>query len=130
LRDALTTRLRPTFGHAEHKIDSARPDEVGFQASPAEPGGGENLRSAPAFKRKNPAPVIIFRRPFDIFVLYQQGSSREPGIKHISNGIAGIFNSTRFRWFKDELIDPNHLKAVYKKESQRNLFEGFSIEGR
>jgi hypothetical protein len=37
---------------------------------------------------------------------------------------------TRFRWFKDEFIHSNRLKAVYKEESLRNLFEGFSIEGR
>jgi hypothetical protein len=43
--------------------------------------------------------------------------------------IAG-FNPTTIQWFKDEFIDPNDLKAVYKGESPINLFEGFSTEGR
>ena len=34
-------------------------------------------------------------------------------------------NFHKIQWFKDEFIHSNHLKAVYKEESLRNLFEGF-----
>jgi hypothetical protein len=44
--------------------------------------------------------------------------------------IVAAFNPRRFPWFKDEFIDPNDLKAVYKGYSLINLFERFSTEGR
>jgi hypothetical protein len=44
--------------------------------------------------------------------------------------IVTALNPRRFVWLKDELIDPNGLKAVYKGYSQINLFERFLTEGR
>ncbi|WP_375411923.1 LysR family transcriptional regulator [uncultured Bradyrhizobium sp.] len=73
---------------------------------------------------------IDLHRSFDIWLSYHPGSSRIPRIRHMIDWIVEAFNSKRFPWFKDEFIHPNDLKAVYKEESLRNLFEGFSIEGR
>lgn len=73
---------------------------------------------------------IDLHRSFDIWLSYHPGSSRIPRVRHMIDWIIEAFNSTRFPWFKDEFIPPNDLKAVYKEDSLRNLFEGFAIEGR
>jgi hypothetical protein len=68
------------------------------------------------------------RRAFDILLSYHLGS--DP-LDHPPDGLVTKLSlPRRFQWFKDEFIHSNRLKAVYKEESLRNLFEGFSIEGR
>jgi hypothetical protein len=68
------------------------------------------------------------RRAFDILLSYHLGS--DPPDQPADRLTIKLALPTRFRWFKDEFIHSNRPKAVYKEESLRNPFEGFSIEGR
>jgi hypothetical protein len=68
------------------------------------------------------------RRAFDILLSYHLGS--DPSDGPTGRLVAKLPLPTRFRWLKEEFTHSNHLKAVYKEESLRNLFGGFSIEGR
>ena len=63
------------------------------------------------------------RRAFDILLSYHLGSG--PTDRAAERLVTKLSLPTRFRWFKDEFIHSNHLKAVYKEESLRNLFGGF-----
>jgi hypothetical protein len=123
-----------------------RLDETGFQLS-AKEILAKNRFSGASYRTVAKAPDIFdlrhrvlgitiaplalnLPRPFDIRLSYHSDSSltRFPGASPAE--LSGAFNSKRFPWFKDKFIHLNHLKAVYKEESLRNLFEGFSIEGR
>jgi hypothetical protein len=86
--------------------------------------------SASAFGAKIVPLEVDLQRAFDIWLSYHPDSNRIPRIRRMIDWIIAAFNLTRFPWFKDEFIDPNDLKAVYKGESLINLFEGFSTEGR
>jgi hypothetical protein len=68
--------------------------------------------------------------PFYIWLSYQPGYGRIPGVRHLIDRLVEAFNPARFQWAKDEFIDPMELKAVYKGKSPAQLFGGFSIEGR
>jgi hypothetical protein len=70
------------------------------------------------------------QRLFDILLSYHPGSHAIPRIRCMIGWIIAALNPRTFPWFKDEIIHPNDLKAVYKGESLINLFEGFSTEGR
>jgi hypothetical protein len=66
------------------------------------------------------------RKHFDIWLSYYPGNSGIPRVRQMLDWLVETFNSTRFPWFKDELVHPSELKSVYKGESPTQLFGGFS----
>jgi DNA-binding transcriptional LysR family regulator len=63
---------------------------------------------------------------FDIWLSYHPGSGGFPRVRQMLDWLVETFNSTRFPWFKDGLLNPTELKSVYKGESPTQLFGGFS----
>src|ERR1700726_1315974 len=73
---------------------------------------------------------VELRRPLDIWLSYHPGSRRIPRVRHMIDWLIEAFNPAKYPWFKDELIHPRELKAVYMGEPLTHLFGGFSTEGR
>ena len=67
---------------------------------------------------------------FDIWLSYHPTSGRIPRVRQMIDWLIEAFNPAKYPWFRDELIHPRELKAVYMGAPLTHLFGGFSTEGR
>jgi DNA-binding transcriptional LysR family regulator len=67
---------------------------------------------------------------FDIWLSYHPTSGRIPRVRQMIDWLTEAFNPAKYPWFRDELIHPRELKAVYMGGPLTHLFGGFSSEGR
>jgi DNA-binding transcriptional LysR family regulator len=73
---------------------------------------------------------IDLRWSFDIWLSYHPTSGRIPRVRQMIDWLIEAFNPAKYPWFRDELIHPRELKAVYMGAPLTHLFGGFSTEGR
>jgi len=73
---------------------------------------------------------VDLRWSFDIWLSYHPTSGRIPRVRRMIDWLIEAFNPAKYPWFRDELIHPRELKAVYMGAPLTHLFGGFTTEGR
>lgn len=91
---------------------------------------GAGIGVLPTYALAFGAPLVAVdlgnaRRHFDIWLSFHRDARKTRSAAFVLDWLEGIFDSSRFPWFRDEFIHPNELIGMAPREESENSIRGF-----